>query len=249
MKLYGTGLLVVSLLLPAYATADVLSPTDETLAAMIAQSEEDIIFLGQQFGYPTGALTFTSQLDGLSKTYSYSLTPGSNYNGMSAALSGSGSFSAGLWTTTTNSTIGTTSWSADGTIFFADTQGGTGEDETADAAIPLPGGWDAHPRIHWDDDPTDPTSLISFGHILITFNGKVVASVNEADSRKKTIDELISQYAVVGLFDGAGSNDAATGAGRFVISPVPEPRSIALLAGAILLLLCVRYRTGQRGEG
>jgi hypothetical protein len=79
---------------------------------------ENAAFVEEFFGVdPTSPLRFTSNVDVSAMTFSYALTPGSTYQGMSMALSGSGSFdsSTNVWTTSSAVTLGSMSWTTTGT--------------------------------------------------------------------------------------------------------------------------------------
>jgi hypothetical protein len=245
------------------ADADFLVAADETLAAMMMDSEEEALYLTQQFGGLDAPLSFTSRINPASRSYSYSANPGSVYDGMGLSLTVTGAFdpTSGTWSSTSNGMLGGTPWVGTYTATFTDPPGTT--DQATELTI---GFWKIFTTaIHWSDDPLDPNRLNSSGTVVISkFNfvtGRYedVKSFTEIDSRQKTVDELIQEYNNEAMNEN-GANRIDNGFGAFVVAPaaaVPEPSTLALtLTGLALtgfgMAFCRHFsitRPGERRSG
>jgi len=91
----------------------------EVLETMMSTQTVDALFIVHIFA-PQSATTlnFTSNLDPLARSFSYSLLPGQLYQGQSISLSTNGSFDSilGIYGHATSGQIGPQTWSAGGTI-------------------------------------------------------------------------------------------------------------------------------------
>jgi hypothetical protein len=91
----------------------------EVLETMMSTQTVDALFIVHIFA-PQSATTlnFTSNLDPVARSFSYSLLPGQLYQGQSISLSANGSFDSvlGYYGHATSGQIGPQTWSAGGTI-------------------------------------------------------------------------------------------------------------------------------------
>lgn len=94
-------------------------PAIDLMTEMMMENQgENNLVIGAFFGPdPNSALVFTSMVDPVALTFSFSLNPGSTYLGLPISLSSSASFDAvnDVWDASSSVTLGTASWTIIGT--------------------------------------------------------------------------------------------------------------------------------------
>jgi hypothetical protein len=238
---------------PSSASANLLSPSDETLQALVGSQEENLITLLALFGPFNGPLVFDVQINPVAMTFNDSLIA-ATYNGVPIQFATNGSFdsTSGLWTATTVGAIGLASLNGVGIYTFTDPPGTTGETSNYDNSDKTS---HTHDTRTWVTDPTDAAVLLSFDTYLTTDlkTGKTTTTMG-SDSRRLTLDELIDDYNLSGAFDpnnpnrvypvliGHGQVNRTSGAGVFVITESPEPASWMFAAVVLLFPVIARRR-------
>jgi hypothetical protein len=94
------------------------SDIQENIAVMMESQAANQTFIARSFGIDAASvLSFSSSTDVVGKAFSYSLAPGSTYNGLSMTFDVAGAFNAplGLWELTSSGSLGTESWTGIGT--------------------------------------------------------------------------------------------------------------------------------------
>lgn len=217
------------------AAADHLTAFFETNAAMQGNFEEDLMLLQVNEGVITAPVTFTSQLNANTMSYSYSMVSGSVYNGQPATLTASGSFDSltGQWTSTTSTRVGVDSWSTTGATTFTgslDKAVVVGEEGLSSGLQPDKT-W-SKSKVTWFWNPAsnrwesvgEITTVDKEGHIHIE------TEINDSEhDPEKFLDHITEEGMQI-----RGQYNFNTGLGTLVVSPVPEPTSLFLLGSGIL---------------
>ena len=161
----------------------------------MANVEEDLTFLYDRAGVIKLPVGFSSSIDPIAMSYTYTMQAGSSYNGVAASLTASGSFDSisGQWDSLTSAALGLNSWTATGTTTFAQ---GTGYVTALGNAYSFP--FDSHPL--WRCFPDGSSS----GYVAITFLGTIIGIRYEQDDIFMSTSQLNSDYSLSGLFEVTG---------------------------------------------
>lgn len=251
--LWATTILVVS---GMRLQADTI-PTDQLLPElMIEDVAHNALMLGDLFGPDSSSpLSFTTDVNTSTLTYSYSLNLGSTYLGQSMTLSGSGTFNTAMETLylTSSGVLGTTSWNTSGTEVVNTTVPGefTVNENLASAGK-------KERDAHCDDvnfNLVTGTSSCENGY-LTDKNGRMIKRSNftSASDHLAPLPDpsyyYMTQYEIGGLgyeeFT-TGTTPIGGGAGSFTltIATIPEPSSFGLATLAVLM--AGFYRRRRRG--
>jgi len=229
--------------------ADILAGSDQGLAAMMSAAENDMIFLGLQYGQSAQPVAFASQFS--ASSFQYTANSGSIYNGLPLVLTSAGA-STGLdpWTTSAAGAVGGAGFTGSGTGTFSGNSIPEGYVSSGSE-----GNWIWFKTVSWSVDPFDPGLLHSNTQItFITTDPKtgqlVTKVVQESDERRRFVDDNGTwQISIDGIFGLNGppvliqGAFAANGAGSFTAFVAPEPATFFFtLVGASVFFLIWRTR-------
>jgi len=201
---------------------------------MMQTAVNDGIFIYTLFGPDrTSPMAFTSTVDAVANTFSYSINSGVTYQGMSITLSGSGSFDAitGILTTSSSGTLGSTSWTTSGTESMTAVVGGYSGSLDANVFEHLVKEGD----IHETGMDTHAGQSNWTGYLTDANGNKIPNSgFTEQDFYNPLTgkwDKLADEPDPGFLVRANGYSPIAGGSGTFTmtVETVPEPTSLSLL--------------------
>jgi hypothetical protein len=235
-----------------------LLPLNEVTEAMMSSGEADVTALALLLGAPGHPLDFTLLTNTTAMTFSYSLVPGTIYNGTPVTLTTTGTRdgSTGTWTLTTSGFAGSTSLAGTGTETVMDPP----QHAERETVKPVPGSPGIFERIISSED----VGIDGFGtslelhQIFSTPSGKILREWAGKDNIFPPVPSAPVEEGFGNQFGPivpngfglrtVGHIDITTGVGSFEVTAVPEPGAIALVASGLLASLgfCVtsRYRRG-----
>ncbi len=225
---------------PQTSPAGFLSPAQFITEFLAEAQGEDAEIVQTLFGNDSSSpLHFTSNVDVATTTFSYSLVPGSTYQGLGMNLSGSGVFDSGtnVWTLTSSGALGPTTWDSLGTDSI------TNLDLTSHSNRHYRRGLEIQRRRDIEDDKDVNSSGVSFGRAWRTFDGVQQGNtwgiLDNVPKDRAEWNWSASGDALAALIVTAGVSPTDGGAGTFttVISSVPEPESLTtFVIGAVILV-------------
>jgi hypothetical protein len=217
------------------ARAATISDFDAATEALIDASTDTFSYLPRLFGSGYGSVNFTSQIDPLGQSLSFSSVPGSTFNGEPLTMSVAGIYDASelTWNFTMTGAIGNTSLDMSGDLIYADTLKEKADDRFS---------WFPPGGVEYDIESFHrDVGGISHEEYFFTINGTQVGGpiIGPDASKNGKWNFDIEGSGLV--FNGVGSNDPGTGSGSFVITSVPECPTLLMLAlGLGLMSLCVK---------
>jgi hypothetical protein len=250
---WGSLLILLNLLGPV-AVADLLTPADEVVEALMQAQGQDLTALVRFFGNDGNAvLHFTSAVDVNARTFSFLLIPGSTYLGMPFSMSTTGSGNAtDAWTWTTTSSLGTVTWTTTASGQFVDPP------SYFDIFVDIDLTKDQHSFVTYEQTAGRTVSVETTtftSHDLIT-------NVDTVYKTTQRFDEHVLQGPDAGKWiwgdvtadqvDGhtlniqsGGFSPLDGGAGSFTATFVPEPSTLMLTVTALAFLVPVGFRKVQ----
>lgn len=226
---------------------------------MMENQGENSVVIGKLFNAdPSSQLSFASNVDLPALTFSFSLDPGSTYEGLPIALTGSGAFDAstGLWDASSSGTLGSASWTVSGTYSVS----GDVRLEVSNIDVFFPFKpfkiFDLHDVVVYDTKTGESGGTFHFTDAKGNrppCNDLIKAGCNWYLNDTLGKDGKWTWTTTTDTFrvDSSGDSPATGGTGSFSarISPIPEPHDLLLVGTVMLGLYRARcWRCRRNGE-
>ena len=208
---------------------------------MIEDQGNDMTLLGLGFGVdPSSPVTFSSNVDLSTTSYSFMSAPGSMYEGQSLTIVASGVYDSttSLLTTTASITLGATTYIDTGTL---DLSVNSNYMNATELTPPMPTPFFA---VDVTDDECFEKPGFFEDFCYYTNNGTKIPDSDYLSIVSMSLPGWTFQNYGDFLVSSVGSSPAAGGDGSFTatVSPVPEPSDLTLLAFGISVLTGAKIR-------
>jgi hypothetical protein len=238
--LCGSALITIVSLMPNEGLAGIISTVQLMTELMMEDEGENMAIVGELFGPDKSSpLSFSSNVDITAMAFSFSLDPGSTYQGLAMTLSGSAVFDpvADIWNASSSGTLGSVAWTPSGTYSVT---GDPFELSSGLTGIDNPQFHDYHDLIFYNPKTGESGGTFHFTDIHGERSTPNFPVGDTLGPDGKWHYEIVTDTFRV---DSGGSSPVpGGGAGSFTttISPVPEPSGVILLCTALGLLGVVR---------